>query len=703
MSRKAKDHRPKIISFYASLSGLNIAAEKSILWPCNAFSISIPEKKKSNLNIFEQTILKLIEIESGNKEKLAKITCLDEELVSFIQKRLNQYQLIDERYNITKEGEELLHSWNDDSTDNTEYITATIFVDLHSGNILPYIHTSSLKFEKIERIDTKNKRVAFSVGSAGKSKTIRAQQISPTNESFWNKKPAPQDIIKAIRAFRINHKKYSLLNSSPIVVPSIPIAEAISVQDKELVYLHCKVIVQKGNPDILVTDGFGFGFSLSFRKHLLKKDWDWLIHLKEQGQEDIHGQENSKNKSVKLFFKYPEISRRLKNAGNSLSKLENKNKQTSSSQEYEQIKQRENVVKNIYAALEWTFRHIVTENPVDDWEQIFSSGNFKDNEKILRNFAKKSGLSLTKLNQHILQVKAGAIRHSKVELQPLLALTLAGANIDSSHPFNFLPKEYPDFLSFLIKLKRLRDPIEHGSIKENNLSNQELKFLLDEASECICILIPEVASDLKKNNSIAKNKKGNIDQRRYKAQVKLDKFFGLSIISNIPPSLTEQLIRSELYLNNISSNNRMELIKCLASSMQLTLFDVIKKQSVPTNSEIIEDLKDSAINKMISIGFVASIEEIPQSITTVRNNMLKNIIQGQSSTLGAHIIALFIFCSDTDLKELKKNTPRFVGLMNELISLRGHGNQSLVQNLSKDKLLIIKDKIFNATKNLLEI
>lgn len=45
MSAKPKDHRPKIISFPTVLDGVNIAARQSILWPCHAFSISIPQKK----------------------------------------------------------------------------------------------------------------------------------------------------------------------------------------------------------------------------------------------------------------------------------------------------------------------------------------------------------------------------------------------------------------------------------------------------------------------------------------------------------------------------------------------------------------------------------------------------------------------------------------------------------------------------------
>lgn len=44
--KSAKDHRPKVISFHTALDGLNIAARQSVLWPCHAFNISIPQEER---------------------------------------------------------------------------------------------------------------------------------------------------------------------------------------------------------------------------------------------------------------------------------------------------------------------------------------------------------------------------------------------------------------------------------------------------------------------------------------------------------------------------------------------------------------------------------------------------------------------------------------------------------------------------------
>ena len=56
MITQAKDYRSKVISFRQSLAGIEIASQQGILWPCHAFKVSIPTRRKKALDIFEETI-----------------------------------------------------------------------------------------------------------------------------------------------------------------------------------------------------------------------------------------------------------------------------------------------------------------------------------------------------------------------------------------------------------------------------------------------------------------------------------------------------------------------------------------------------------------------------------------------------------------------------------------------------------------------
>jgi len=310
---RAKDYRPKIISFFTTLDGLNIAAKEDVLWPCHAFNISIPQKKKSGLNVFEETVLKLTEIESGDTEKIAQLTCLEKELVAFIQNRFNQLGLLGDRYELSEQGRELLNEWRNKSEGNLEYTVATVFVDLLSGKLLPYVSTEQLSYKKISKIGDSG-FIKFLIYPTKEKSSVSARQIRPAKDSYWKAVPDSNDIIIAIREFKKKYKRHALLNQGvDQYPPPVPMAEAMSLHDNpELVYLHCNVLIQIGNSDLLVTDGCGFGFSESFANYLTSQDWKWVIDLKGKGIIDkLSSKKSQPNKNASKSYKYPEISKRI--------------------------------------------------------------------------------------------------------------------------------------------------------------------------------------------------------------------------------------------------------------------------------------------------------------------------------------------------------------------------------------------------------
>ncbi len=265
-----KDQRPKVISLGGALYGLDIAAMQNILWPCHAFRISIPQKKRSNLNVFEETILRLTGAGSGDTEKIADIACLEKELVSFIQHRLRELGLVDDHYELSEDGQDLIKEWQkQNQTDgNLEYTVATVFIDLLTGKLLPLVNTGQVTYKTIVRI--RDDGVVNFLVNPTDEKYIGARQINTDKNSFWKTVPEIPDIIRAGREFKKKFKRYALLSQNN-VQPLRPvfIAEAISIHDNpELVYLHCDMLIQRGNSDILVTDGCGLGFSESFSNYI---------------------------------------------------------------------------------------------------------------------------------------------------------------------------------------------------------------------------------------------------------------------------------------------------------------------------------------------------------------------------------------------------------------------------------------------------
>ena len=711
MSLKARDRRPKIVSYHTSYDGLDIAAKQDILWPCHAFNISIPVKNKRSLNIFEETILKLTDIESGDTERLSHITSLNVELVSFIQNRLQQLGLVSERYDISKDGQALLNEWENDSAGNREYEVATVLVDLQTGQLLPYVSGAAIRIENIERIDDHKGWVTFSVGTMGRPKKIRARQIRPGMDSFWNVIPHSHDIVKAIREFRKRYKRYAILNPNiDRYPPPLPMAEALSVQKTpELIYLHCKVLIQKGNPGIVVTDGLGYGYSETFANYLKAQNWQWLIDLKSKGLvENIGAAMNNNtppkdNRFGRASQKYPQIYQAVQRAYLSYSKASNI-KVCSTNDELELKRQTGNAAISLYEAIEWTLRQVVSDNPIEEWECTFSCNSFRDNNKLLKELAAKLGFYVTERNQALLHVDKGKVRSYErgvAKMQTLLALSIAGAINDSNHPMHRLAVLDSECLSFIYALKQFRDPLSHGDIYKVALPLGKLEGYRDRTMRTIQSLIPSLSYSPNSSTSMEVPTK-DINQIRLKARIELDTCLGLSVVNLIRPELREELIKLIILDQNNELDNKsaQKYINMLAAALQLAFYEIILNNK---SSGIMEgNLRSIALERAVTVGYAPSYNEIPHSVAKVNLERIHYTVQGRSTTLGAHLIALFVLCSNDELQQLYKKLPDLFSLVDKLQAMRGHGNAQLY-HITKDSLMNLKNSVFNAIKIIVEV
>lgn len=706
--KTAKDHRPKVISFRTALDGLNIAARQSVLWPCHAFNISIPQKKKSGLNVFEETVLKITEIESGDTEKIALLTCLEKELVAFIQNRLNQLGLLNDRNELSEHGQELLNEWQNKSDGNLEYTVATVFVDLLSGKLLPYVSTGQLSYKKISRIGD-NGFIDFLINPTNEKSRVNARQIRPAKDSFWKTVPDSNDIIRAIREFKKKYKRHSLLNQAvDQYPPPVPMAEAISLHENpELVYLHCNVLIQIGNSDLLVTDGCGFGFSESFADYLTSQDWKWVIDLKNKGVIDRLSSDQSneeaedESSAADGLKKYPRIARPLRRAQEYLSDAE-KIEVDSSNDEQEFARLTGLAVVALYEAIEWALRFVVSDNPVTHWERLFSSQSYRENDKILRSFATKIGFDVSDSVKALLQVKPGKIRavdRGVSEMQPLLALAIAGAINDPNHPLHHLAIEDSGCLSFINALKEVRDPVSHGSSTDVELSPETLEGYRDRTTRLIHSLIPDITEDA----YAAKTKQErDIDQVRLKARIELDKSLGLGFVQAVSPSLREELVKVTILSQRetLDDEQLQRYINLLASIMQLSLFEVAKDRRSSVKNR--NNLRDEAIEKIVQSGLVPASDAIPVQISTVNADRLYRATQGSSTTLGAQLLALCLLASEGELLVLKRCFPNCFELIAKLIKLRGHGNHHQL-DVTRENLGSLKINVFKLVKIIMEV
>lgn len=738
MSNSVKNYPPNIISFKQSLNVIKVAAKQDIIVPCHAFKVSIPARSKHGLNIFEETILKLSAIENSDMDKLAELTCLAREIVKFIQNRLFQLGFLSSRFELTQQAKTLLEQLDNEPQ---EYIAATVYVDLLSGAVLPMIVSNAPKYETVDKYHQQT--VYFKRGSSGESKTIKAQQLKP-NSLHTTKTITSDEVSKAIKAFKQLNKRFSLLNNNKSTHPDYyPIATAITVSPQpQLVFLHCQVILQQGSSELLVTDPFGYGFSTILKESLDKDkiNENWLLNIKKNALIETGGSNSSSEPSLKPSefsesIKYPEIRNFIVEAEKNL--LEAKKPIDTSNKEKELQKSVGYAVKSFYDALEWSFRQVVFEYPVEQWEDLFSSQSSESNEKILLELAEKIGFDISSKSNFLLKLtptKINSFRNGIVEMQPLLALAIAGASQDNRHPAFRLASKNPTVLSFIAELKSQRDPVAHGHgdeldykkimqvtsyrclkcetvyrmseepIECSNCHSKELSAdttLLDDYKNqtynIIKILFPSLISIENTVNNIENTTIDDIDQLILKADIALDEFFGMNAMRLMPSNIREQLKNIELQINEEGGSSGV--INSLSSALGISLFDAISTHK--SGDEITEQLKNVALNKAIESNFELVGQALPKSLDTVQKDRERQAINGTSATLGANCLALLILIPTDVLKKISGYKPNLLIFIAELIKIRGHGN--VQQQIRKDELLELKTQSYQIIKLLMDL
>lgn len=698
-----RDYRPKIIDFQKSISGVKIASMKSMLWPFHVFKVSLPAYRKRELNIFEETILRLSLGGMCTTKELSETTCLAIEIVEFIQNRLNNLTLLTERNEPTENAKKLLQSYE---TEPTEYTSGTVFVDLLSGRVMPIIMNGLLEYENLKEV--KGDYVEFKRGSTGDSKTINAFKINPKAE-YFSLKPTPVEVIRAAKEHRILHKRYSSLNNSAVEMPAYSnLADAITIANSgELVFLHCRLLIQKGSEDFIVSDPFGYGIS-----PFMTRDFKILIktnkgaysltgYLKERAQNiDLNKEvlNDSNNKEFIEFNAYPEIRSKLRTSKRSYNKV--KKVVQSSADEKERQKAINDMADSFYSCFEWALRQIVFDYPAEEWENIFTTLSYKENENVLRDLSEKCGFVIPRKSA-ILQVKPGKIKalySNQVEMQPLLALAIAGASQNPLHPINNVARYDSNWLGFVNDLKKQRDFVFHGE----NASIENLERIWKRFMLSISYLFPQIKFT-EENFSVNSEHSEDYSNERINSRVSLDRYFGIDKVIEMPENIREQLMNIQMFMDT-QKENMEQKIDCrkvvmeLANALQGSLFRVLNSKK--TEAVPIKEPKEYARSRAMEAGFNLSDRAFPISIATVNKRRLVLTCEGKDVTLGANLLGLLILVDDNILKKVAEDLPDLINFVGKIAELRGHGNLSIF--LSIEKLSTLKEQVFYLVKYFME-
>lgn len=702
----------RVIKGVIDTEGVDIATARDILWPCKAFTVTLETEGSMDVNVFEMVVLKLAELGTVSTNKVADTLCMEEELVGFIQRKLNSIGRLSDDYTMSEIGVAILKDSSNRKEAPTESVSATVLFDLCNGVLLPYIEREQLQYYEVINTSADKKGDTYvELKKDPKNKITTKATVVSYDDAHDLHVPTPRDVIKCMNNLAAWEERYSGLRkyTGSGASSMIQDAEAITVNEvSEDVYLHTKVIIQKGSDEVLVARGHAPGFSQSFAEYLDSNastgNEGWLSELRSSAvtqKDNSQGDDSSENTTRDVLRKHPRINKALRRAARHVKEI----KESKVSADHDEKKVQDMVGKaavDLYQAVEAALHFVAHNNSIDYEKYLVPS--VKANGELLSEIAKGLGLRFSdRVGKAFLKVtsnKANWVsRHKEaVELQPLLAMALLSTKEIPDTPLVRLADGCPDAFETFFTLKKARDRANHKGFGETGVSVEDIGEYCRAVEEIVEILIPDVSFEWddapdthhKEEQGMAEYSRARTNAR---AALERDKRFGYSFISEDPLSVREELIRVRMLgeEQTLSVKQKEQYVVSLASILQAAFSNANKKH--PPLGKDSKALKSEALHKLIEAGFYSTINDIPREIETVKENRLFHEARGRNGTLGSAFLVAILLMPKEDLKLMASKNLHLVQTVAEIIQLRGHGHSS-GSHLSEEDLKGLANKVY---------
>ncbi len=630
-----------------------IGRARELAWPCEMFRITLPKLKRvedSDFNPLEMCVLKLLAYGRYEAETLAEETCLPLDLIELILLRLYEHEKIDEYNQLSSNARNEIEKLNTKDTTPTDYETCVIFRECIDGVLLPFIKDND---------DAKPVELEDDFTLKG---SIRLRELFPSQKTFPT--PTVNDIISALRTMARRHK----VSNDDYRIPPV---EYISVIPDGPCALRVRMVIQR-NSDWRILNPFGKGFTPE-----LEPVYDNLL---ERNQEEANSfrQWQMKNKGERPVRQSGERDRKVE-------PYETEENRSS----YPELLSALRRADGVYAALEWALYYALQEVP---FKPIVQSLQIDTRENIVKRLSEASNDLELEVEPRLLSWLVPTegklqsfLEHEDAQMGVVLPLAIFAAHADSNSMFHKVAKAHPNLVPRISALKERRDIKAHGKNRmEQIYGEDDCAFMQDVVTTLLPSIIFSSSPTEKKDD---KNTSADI---RFDARLALQDFFGVAVFNRMDSNLQENLLRAEIFQQEHASEptkeettkaqetssssdsiaERIDALPCinaLYAAAQCAFRPFLVGGEQPASATI-----DAAAQKAENVGF----GEMPESLRTVRQDMLQRTLDGDDQTLGASVIAWLLLADNDLLQQVAKTLPSFFSDIDNLLTLRGHGNQS---------------------------
>ena len=492
--------KPKVISLLHTdkmnnlfLNVPTLGRPANVFVQCTSYDLKLPLSglEKRVLDIFEETILRMIKLKKCSISELADILCMEKDLVNFIVTRLSEKGLLKDNYTLSEVGEKQLDEQRT-LQDEVEYQTAKLFVVNGCDIVLPYIYVGNFVTEDVVDFDASSLTLGF--GSIGAQKRIKGICIREKNNGS-RLSILPQITIK--NAINKYNRLAAKRKQNKILLANDYGIESTRGED---IYFHMQTAVQMGNTEeLLVSDGFVSNIDGLF-EFIKSSNPDLIMRVKSKAVQmnviDALKQDSSENKYV---GKYPEVVRYNKEMEKYIHPLTEDSRLDDIRQSAEEKRQ---AIINCYSMLEWSFHYFSLRYPISDAVlQIFKTQKTYENFETIKNFSRKIGLGnidncinlLGNFDGNRAEMIYRDPGNTIPSMQMVLPMSIVSASEYDDSELKLLISHDSRFVSFINYVGKIAADLRHDStVKADDVNIEEMH---GHAVDIIQTILPDIDVD----------------------------------------------------------------------------------------------------------------------------------------------------------------------------------------------------------------
>lgn len=714
--------------------------KQAVLLPMKACKVLVPYPKDDALNLFQETILKLLNCGSKEVKWLADKLSLDISLVEVVIKELHERKLITKSRNITDEGTRIL----EDESLSYDMKTGYIFYDYVSKSYMDaFIPDGKFRPSEIRNRKKESNIIQYFFDSTDPNSYYESAIVIKADKPEIEINPSIYDVLKVCRKQRNRERmmffdKYaeerdddvtkfthsdnvSLLNVNKDVYVAtylvVPTGDIVNKSNMQVLYPFGEGLSSQLIDPIKLAANHPENGSLKNAIDELKKKQTGLTE-NEKREVRTYNEDIIKRVDAVLsenIQNYPYVNKRaieVESKREDILRLIKENK----GKNWETINS--NINDYIIAIYRLLAAALIDVSDKNDYFKNLLNSDPKHNADTLKEIALQCGFTDDEVFEKYFRVKKGRVigtygsegAKSSEEVRALVALNLLEAKDNIEHPFYRLAQAEPTFVIDTFKLTCLRDDGMHGNDIEYNFNHVEglgKKFfkVISLVLEDLCFSEEQFKLDesVRVNENLIKQRKAAENQMESLFTRGVNRFPGLA---NKLVDLIEEQTYGEEFLkdptNKSTSKTGESYPTYVAEIIEFILKELckrrIEKKALSNLKGYTDEYGKELLEQIKAQGFNA--DSIPYYSLP---NISKSFGDYRMGTMQSNFYVWYfseLEQPDNLLPELAEICPNFVQVISNAVDVRSHAG---IKAYSDKCLDFIKSNLVECVNQIVDL